>query len=169
MNTNVRLTTMIGGAFLILSSMRLTSGIQLDHKYVFSLSIAGFLFIIFDFLSFEAKDSYKTIKKQKMFDRLAYFSLYAAVLSIIVLPHFSFLDGINKMQEINDFIVLFGLGLVIIMISNKDLREQLEFYKSQLKTLEELHGSDLLRKNEEQERLDKDNDSSIENPKEQRE
>lgn len=128
MQHTTAITKYIGIALVILALLHASDKVQLTPIYVFSLSVAGFLFILFDWANLLVE---RLIKEKKPKRKRAAYWLRAILLmgssfSIIILPFVLKITDDKYLSRLSDNLVLLGLGIVIFLIG---LKSEYEFDK----------------------------------------
>lgn len=124
-NTNT-IIKFFGICFIFLGYWRITRFIELSTIFMFSFSLAGFLFILYDWSNFHIENAKKKkIKKCKMIFliRCRDLCLLLCVFSMIALPHLPIHWSQETLVMLNDAIVLLGLGIVVFLIGLKSDKE----------------------------------------------
>ncbi|NRS17331.1 hypothetical protein HP398_12905 [Brevibacillus sp. HB1.4B] len=108
-----------GVGFLILGFLKIGGLITIQFKNIFSLSLAGFLFVLFDLIShFVEKSNKKAFRSALSYLRVA--TLFLSIMTIIVVPFFPIKWNTPFLKVITDSLVYLSLGIVIYLIGSKD-------------------------------------------------
>lgn len=102
----------------------MTNFFELETRFILSFSLAGFLFIVSDFVNFKIE----RIKKTKILTRtlkwklksLRYTSgsmLLLSAFSIVIFPHLPINWESEIIKRINDSIVLLRLGIAFFLLA----------------------------------------------------
>ncbi|WP_339798778.1 hypothetical protein MKY19_26925 [Paenibacillus sp. FSL R5-0744] len=155
LNTHT-ITKFIGLGLFFLGYWTITGFLELETRFVLSFSVSGFLFILFDFLNFglERLKKSKQITKYLIYKLKAYkyssqIALLLSVLSIVVLPHLPIKWESEIILQINDSIVLLGLGIVMFLIGLKsdaefdDMLDRIKAVTNNIHEPEERHNKSL--------------------------
>ncbi|MFD3274410.1 hypothetical protein ACE3MS_30410 [Paenibacillus dendritiformis] len=129
MRTTNSFITFIGLSYCILGLLRAFGVTKIEFKFLFSLSLAGFWFILFDFiiLLLERKTNDDQPKPQKLIHILKNVTLLLCALSIVVIPFIPVKWNNYFLKQLNDGLVFCGLGLVIVLIGLKSVFELKKF------------------------------------------
>ncbi|MBH0329939.1 hypothetical protein ABH14_08990 [Brevibacillus brevis] len=108
-----------GIGFIILGALKMVGLITIEFKNIFSLSLAGFFFVLFDFIShFVKKSDKKALTNTLSYLRVA--TLFLSIMTIIVVPFFPIKWNTPFLKVITDSLVYLSLGIVIYLIGSKD-------------------------------------------------
>ncbi|MFI8711771.1 MULTISPECIES: hypothetical protein [Brevibacillus] len=108
-----------GIGFIILGALKMVGLITIEFKNIFSLSLAGFFFVLFDFIShFVEKSDKKALTNTLSYLRVA--TLFLSIMTIIVVPFFPIKWNTPFLKVITDSLVYLSLGIVIYLIGSKD-------------------------------------------------
>lgn len=119
MNVYSLIIRFFGIAFLIIGFLKMAGLITIEFKNIFSLSLAGFLFVMFDFVShFVEKSNKKSLKRILSYVRIG--TLFLSVITIIVVPFIPIKWNTPYLKVITDSLVYLSLGIVIYLIGSKD-------------------------------------------------
>jgi hypothetical protein len=105
--------------------------VKLTDQHYLALSVAGFLFIIFDVFSHLNKEFRRREVKWLAWicGKIEGLALFFSIMAILVLPFIKMNQTNEELQRLNNFIVLSGLGLVIMLLSSKEISEMVKFIK----------------------------------------
>ncbi|EMT50433.1 hypothetical protein I532_22120 [Brevibacillus borstelensis AK1] len=123
MNIYSLIIKFFGIAFLIIGFLKIGGFIKIEFKNIFSLSLAGFLFILFDFVSYLVTKS----NKRKLKNTLGYLrlvTLFLSIVTIIVVPFMPIKWNTPFLKVITDSLVYLSLGIVIYLMGSKDTNDK---------------------------------------------
>ncbi|MFC8685415.1 hypothetical protein [Brevibacillus porteri] len=119
MNIYSLIIRFFGIGFLIIGLLKIGGLITIEFKNIFSLSLAGFLFVLFDFIShFVEKSNNTTLRSTLSYLRIA--TLFLSIITIIVVPFFPIKWNTPFLKVITDSLVYLSLGIVIYLIGSKN-------------------------------------------------
>jgi len=123
MNIYSLIIKFFGIAFLIIGFLKIGGFIKIEFKNIFSLSLAGFLFILFDFVSYLVTKSNK-IKLKNTLGYLRLVTLFLSIVTIIVVPFMPIKWNTPFLKVITDSLVYLSLGIVIYLMGSKDTNDK---------------------------------------------
>lgn len=111
----------LGIAFILVALLKLGGYIKIEFKHIFSLSLAGFWFVLFNLVSFYLG---KTNKKSAIsaLEILRKGTLFLSAITIIVVPFTPIKWNTPILKVITDSLVYLSLGIVIFLIGNNEQR-----------------------------------------------
>ncbi|QHT59881.1 hypothetical protein GXP70_07905 [Paenibacillus lycopersici] len=124
MKSTISIIIYLGIGYISLGLLKLMDVIKIEFKFIFSFSLAGFWFILYDLFLFILETN--TSRNRYISFGLRggrQLSLFLAIFTIVVVPFSPMKWNNNLLKQVNDSLVFIGLGLVIILIGMKTHRE----------------------------------------------